>query len=85
MRHGDINLTMSRYTHTLTGQEAKAVEAMPDLSLPSKKREIATGTDGRGANALENEVKELTPKCTPTAYSDCNQSSVVGNLPPVQT
>jgi len=34
MRHSDINLTMTAYGHTLTGQEA-AVEAMPDLSLPS--------------------------------------------------
>jgi hypothetical protein len=26
---------MSRYTHTLTGQEAKAIAGLPDLSLPS--------------------------------------------------
>ena len=73
MRHSDINMTLSRYTHTLTGQEAKAVEAMPDLSLPSTKREIATGTDGRRANALEDEAKPLTlkwtPKLTPTVFS----------------
>ncbi len=47
MRHSDINLTMSRYTHTLTGQEAKAVESMPDLSMPSKQKAAATGTDGK--------------------------------------
>ena len=49
MRHSDINLTMSRYTHTLTGQEAKAVAELPDLSQPSKgkQRAIATGTDGK--------------------------------------
>ena len=47
MRHGDINLTLSRYSHTLTGQEAKAVEAMPDLSLPSSEKQIATGTDDK--------------------------------------
>jgi len=47
MRHSDINLTMSRYTHTLTGQEAQAVESLPDLSLPSigAQRAIMTGTD----------------------------------------
>lgn len=47
MRHSDINLTMSRYTHTLRGQESEAVAALPDLSLPSKKKEkaAATGTD----------------------------------------
>ena len=89
MRHGDINLTMSRYTHTLTGQEAKAVEAMPDLSLSSTKREIATGTDGRRANALEDEAKPLTlkwtPKLTPTVFSECNKSAAIGNLPTGQT
>jgi integrase len=47
MRHSDINLTMSRYTHTLIGQEAKAVENMPDLSKPSKLKAAATGTDGK--------------------------------------
>ena len=47
MRHSDINLTMSRYTHTLTGQEAQAVESLPDLFLPSSQSQqtIATGTD----------------------------------------
>jgi integrase len=47
MRHSDINLTMSRYTHVLTGQEAKAAESLPDLSTPSKQRAAATGTNGR--------------------------------------
>ncbi len=41
MRHGDINLTMSRYTHTLRGQEATAVESLPDLSCEAHK---VTGT-----------------------------------------
>jgi len=47
MRHSDINLTMSRYTHTLLGQESAAVESLPDLSLPStnRQRAVATGTD----------------------------------------
>ncbi|MHC4464116.1 MAG: tyrosine-type recombinase/integrase [Planctomycetota bacterium] len=89
MRHGDINLTMSRYTHTLTGQEAKAVEAMPDLSVPSTKREIATGTDGREVNAPDDGTESLTPrwtpKLTPTAFSESNQSAAVGNLPTGQT
>lgn len=42
MRHSDINLTMSRYTHTLHGQTIEAVEALPDLE---GKRFRATGTD----------------------------------------
>jgi len=47
MRHSDINLTMSRYTHTLTGQEAQAIESLPDFSAPSKQAQRATGTDGK--------------------------------------
>jgi integrase len=51
MRHSDINLTMSKYTHTLTGQEAKAVESLPDLSLLSVQgqRAMATGTSDEPA------------------------------------
>ena len=41
MRHSDINLTMSRYTHTLAGQGAQAVESLPDLSLPSSRAQQA--------------------------------------------
>lgn len=41
MRHSDINLTM-RYTHTLRGQEAKAIRGLPDLSV---ERQAKTGTD----------------------------------------
>ncbi len=49
MRHSDINLTMSRYTHIFRGQESEAVASLPDLSLPSKEsnRAKATGTDGK--------------------------------------
>lgn len=80
MRHGDINLTLSRYTHTLTGQEAKAVEAMPDLSLPSSGKQAATGTDDRCPAVAQNGPKELTPQLTPTAYPECDHSASVGNM-----
>ena len=49
MRHSDINLTMSRYSHVYVGQEADAVAALPDLSLPAEQVAIATGTDGKSA------------------------------------
>jgi len=54
MRHSDINLTMSIYTHTLTGQESQAIDSLPDLSLPSnqKQRAVATGTDDVTSNDL---------------------------------
>lgn len=32
LRHGDINLTMNRYTHTWNSAEAEAIERLPDLS-----------------------------------------------------
>ncbi|MHC4133319.1 MAG: tyrosine-type recombinase/integrase, partial [Planctomycetota bacterium] len=45
MRHSDINLTMSRYTHTLRGQQSNAIESLPDFSEPSVNSQRATGTD----------------------------------------
>lgn len=45
MRHSDINLTMSRYTHILRGQESEAVAKLPDLELPSGER----GNTAKGA------------------------------------
>jgi len=49
MRHGDINLTMSRYTHVFRGQESEAVAGLADLALPSSQRQraVATGTDDK--------------------------------------
>jgi integrase len=49
MRHSDINLTMSRYTHTTLGQESQAIKSLPDLSLPSQQaqQKTATGTDDK--------------------------------------
>jgi len=82
MRHSDINLTLSRYTHTLTGQEAQAVAGLPDFSLPSSQKQIATGTDDKIVNAAEigpqKLTPKLTPKSTPAAFSACNQSAGFG-------
>jgi len=40
MRHSDINLTMSRYTHIFRGQESQAVESLSNFSkrLGSKRK-----------------------------------------------
>ncbi len=47
MRHSTIDLTMSRYTHTLAGQESAAIENLPDLSAkPAEAVAEANGTDG---------------------------------------
>ena len=54
MRHSTIDLTMSRYTHVFSGQEAQAVASLPDFSAPSSQaqRAVATGTDGKDVLAL---------------------------------
>ena len=44
-RHSDINLTMSRYTHSSLERQSEAVRQLPDIaSEPAEMR--ATGTDG---------------------------------------
>ncbi len=40
MRHSDINLTMSRYTHIFRGQESEAIGKLPDLSQSSKAQKL---------------------------------------------
>jgi len=41
MRHRDINLTMSRYTHLLSGRKRAAVNRMPKFSQPEVKDKTA--------------------------------------------
>ena len=67
---------MSRYTHTLRGQEAKAIEALPDLSKPSRnaEKQKATGTDG---SAYKPAYKKLTKKL----YSGLDLSATNGTDP----
>ncbi len=44
-RHSDINLTMSRYSHTVIADRAAALEALPDLTTgPEREQRRATGT-----------------------------------------
>ena len=74
MRHGDINLTMSLYTHTQRGQEYEAVKSLPDLSLPSRKSMRATGTDGRAVDTVSSAYKKLAK----TSYPDGRQTSSIG-------
>jgi hypothetical protein len=84
MRHSDINMTMSRYTHIFSGQESDAVAGLPDLTLPSKESQkaVATGTDNKPIEAVQHGAKELTLKRTPflthTAYSGCDQLTTIG-------
>jgi hypothetical protein len=45
LRHSDMNLTLGHYTHTLRGQEAEAINKLPDFSTPSRQSQKKTGTD----------------------------------------
>ena len=53
-RHSTIGLTMDRYTHTLVGEQAEALDALPDLSKPAAAPEAmrATGTEGKPVSVL---------------------------------
>jgi hypothetical protein len=76
MRHSDINLTMSRYTHTLRGQESEAVESLPDLSLPSKQTRKATGTDN---SIVDSAYKPAYKKLAKNPYFDNTPLSSIGD------
>lgn len=65
MRHSDINLTMSLYTHTLIGQQSQAIQNLPDLTLPTRNKQRATGTDNLTANSA---YKPAYRKLTENAY-----------------
>ncbi len=74
MRHSDINLTMSIYTHTLRGQEAEAVKNLPDLSMPSKGSRRATGTDDM---PVDGAYKPAYKKLANKAYSRYDASATI--------
>jgi len=63
MRHSDINLTMSRYTHIFRGQEAAAVAKLPDLTTPDRQSQKATGTDGKCVDARFDLAENLAFSC----------------------
>ena len=79
MRHSDINLTMSLYSHTLRGQVQTALEQLPDLSLPSREsqRAKATGTDNQEVTT-GCAYKPAYKKLTKNADSDKQGMSSVG-------
>lgn len=73
MRHSNIDLTMSRYTHALVGQESAAVESLPDLSQkPAGAAAAATGTDHATA------AERLAPRLALQGASDRISSDNAG-------
>ncbi len=77
MRHSDINLTMSRYTHIFRGQESEAVASMPDLSSPSKEAQETRAT-GADVMVADGAYKPAYKKLAKKPYSVCNHSSLIG-------
>jgi len=67
MRHSTMDLTMNIYTHSLRGQESKAIAALPDLSLPSEQAQKATGTDN---SAVDGAYKPAYKKLAKNPYFD---------------
>ena len=68
MRHSDINLTMSRYSHVFSGQESEAVAKLPDFSMVGQQQAKATGTDGETVHTAKNTYSKT--------YSKSNRSRV---------
>ncbi len=79
MRHSDINLTMSRYTHIFRGQASKAVESLPDLSLPSNQSQQATGTNGK--NLAQNLGLSSNKQCKPVNSNEQPTSDSTARVP----
>jgi len=80
-RHSDINLTMSRYTHTVLADRAKAVEALPDIQgKPGNQRMRATGTNdpGRGpeAKSLPSSIPAQGTSCGMPLTSPDHESGI---------
>lgn len=62
MRHSDLNLTMSKYTHLYAGQQREIVESLPDFVV-QQYRAVMTGTyDCVEENRAE---KKLPKNCQP--------------------
>jgi len=71
-RHSDFNVTMSRYTHTVLTDRAKALEALPDVGRrPTSEPMRATGTYDSGDGFLPSFLPEQgTSSVLPLASPD---------------
>ena len=68
MRHSDINLTMSRYTHVFQGQESEAIANLPDLSFTKSKI-------NQKSDAQDREEKKGLPTGLPTEDGESRTSA----------
>lgn len=60
-RLSTITLTMDRYTHSYHGEQAAALEVLPDLSPSDRNTNQATGTDSADPR-LKNLARHLSQK-----------------------
>ncbi len=67
-RHSTITLTMDRYSHTVIGDLAGGLDALPDLSpsKPERERLRATGTCDIAPKSLPPGLPKSLPICLPT-------------------
>ena len=80
MRHSDINLTMSRYSHVFSGQESEAVAKLPDFSMVGQQQAKATGTDRETVCTVKNTYSKTYSPLTEKGYSGCQQSANAGTI-----
>lgn len=78
-RHCTIALTMNRYTHTVLTEQADAVNALPDLQVPSQSRQETSAVAMGADNQPEHVVPNVLPNpciSVPSAASRCSEKEV---------
>jgi site-specific recombinase XerC len=86
-RHSDINLTLSRYSHTILTDEAKALESLPqfptmfqDAANETAENLRATGTDGpiQAGNVLQSGLQERGSQPCISLHRDSIEGGIEG-------
>ena len=72
-RHSTITLTKDRYSHTLIGEQADALDLLPDLDRPAEQTMRTTGTEGR--EVVTEAAPDTLASCL--AHSDGRQRTFV--------
>ena len=75
-RHSTITLTLDRYTHQYKGDEAAALDVLPDLSAPPAEAVALLGTDDSAATADDTPTSSPTSssaKSRPSGASRCDE------------
>ena len=70
MRHSDLNLTMSKYTHLYAGQQRETIESLPDFIV----QQNAAAMTGTYDCVAENRAEKNCPKTA-------NQSEKIRTIP----